>query len=452
MPSFRVPDNLARSALAERKTGLQATVTRRSLTDWLDHIQRQHPAGIALGLDRVRAVANRLGLSRPARCVLTVAGTNGKGSTVAFVEAIARAAGLRVGAYTSPHLLRYNERVRIDGADASDAGLVAGFEAVEAARGELALTYFEFGTLAALWQFERADLDLAVLEVGLGGRLDAVNLIDADVMIITSVALDHQDWLGTDRESIGVEKAGVMRAGRPVVLAERDPPASVLRHAYALGALTIRAGCDYFVEREADHWRWREPGYAVRLPYPQLLAPAQLDNAGAAIAALRASPLRLPRRAFRAGIAAARLSGRLQRIPVPVQGGQAELVLDVGHNPQAAGQLALWLTAHPAGGRELALFSALADKDIPALIAPLAGRFAHCWLAGLASVSPRGLEVDALASRVAGVGPVTRCVDVDAALTDALETLRPGDRLLVFGSFFTVAGALAFMERRRQPL
>ena len=431
---------------------MQAAVPHRSLTEWLDHVQRQHPAGIALGLDRVHEVATRLGLTRPARRVITVAGTNGKGSTVAFVEAIARAAKVRVGAYTSPHLLRYNERVRIDGVDASDADLVAGFEAVEAARGTVALTYFEFGTLAALWQFERADLDLAVLEVGLGGRLDAVNLVSADAMIITTVALDHQDWLGADRESIGFEKAGVMRAGRPVVLAEADPPASVLRHAYALGAVAIRAGCDYFVERDATGWRWREPGFSLTLPCPTLSAPAQLDNAAAAIAALRASGLRLPRGAFRTGIAAARLPGRLQTLTVRVEGGLAEVVLDVGHNPQAAEQLALWLSAHPAKGRELAVFSALADKDIPALIAPLIGRFSHWWLAGLAEVSPRGLDAEALASRMSGVGPATRCVDVDAALADALGGLRPGDRLLVFGSFFTVAGALAFMERQRQPL
>src|SRR5688572_8428365 len=201
----------------------------RTLPDWLDYIERQHPKSIDMGLQRVREVAQRLGLKRPARKVITIGGTNGKGSTVAFIEAIARAAGWRVGAYTSPHLLRYNERVRIDGVDADDAALVAGFEAIEAARGEVPLTYFEYGTLAALWLFERARLDLALLEVGLGGRLDATNLVDADVAVITTVDLDHQDWLGNDRESIGAEKAGIVRAWKPLVLGEDDPPASVLR-------------------------------------------------------------------------------------------------------------------------------------------------------------------------------------------------------------------------------
>ncbi|MBH2011045.1 MAG: bifunctional folylpolyglutamate synthase/dihydrofolate synthase, partial [Xanthomonadaceae bacterium] len=202
----------------------------RTLPDWLAFIERQHPHAIAMGLERVREVAARMGLGKPAPHVVTVAGTNGKGSTVAFVEAIARAQGLRVGAYTSPHLLRYNERVRIDGHDVGDAALVEGFEAVEAARGDTPLTYFEYGTLCALWLFARAGLDLAVLEVGLGGRLDAVNIVDADAAIVTTVGLDHQDWLGGDIEAIGFEKAGIARGFKPLVLGDDDPPASVLRH------------------------------------------------------------------------------------------------------------------------------------------------------------------------------------------------------------------------------
>ncbi|HET6396761.1 MAG TPA: Mur ligase family protein, partial [Pseudoxanthomonas sp.] len=214
------------------------------LQQWLAHIERQHPKAIEMGLERVREVAARLGLARPAAQVVTVGGTNGKGSTVAFVEAIARAGGWKVGAYTSPHLLRYNERVRIDGADAGDAALAAAFAAVEAARGDTPLTYFEYGTLAALWLFQRAGLDLAVLEVGLGGRLDAVNLVDADVAVITTVDIDHTEWLGADRESIGREKAGIARPWKPLVLGEVDSPSSVLRHAYAIGANAIRLGSD----------------------------------------------------------------------------------------------------------------------------------------------------------------------------------------------------------------
>ncbi|KAB8196153.1 bifunctional folylpolyglutamate synthase/dihydrofolate synthase, partial [Lysobacter maris] len=229
-----------------------------------------------MGLDRVREVAARMRLGRPARQVITVAGTNGKGSTVAFVEAIARAAGWRVGAYTSPHLLAYNERVRIDGADADDAALVAALEAVEAARGEVTLTYFEHGTLAALRLFEQADLDLAILEVGLGGRLDATNIVDPDVAVITTVDIDHQDWLGEDRESIGREKAGIARGWKPLVLGEDDPPSSVLRHAYAIGASALRIGCDFFFEPApaADgRWRWREVGVELALPQPALAGP-----------------------------------------------------------------------------------------------------------------------------------------------------------------------------------
>jgi len=220
----------------------------RTLADWLEYIERQHPKSIDMGLERVREVAARMELERPAEWVITVAGTNGKGSTVAFLEAIAREAGWSVGAYTSPHLLAYNERVRIDGRDAEDADLVAAFEAVEAARGGTLLTYFEYGTLAALWLFQRAGLELAILEVGLGGRLDATNLVDPDVAVVTTVDLDHQDWLGEDRESIGLEKAGIARAWKPLVLGDDDPPASVLRHAYAIGASAIRAGCDFFFE------------------------------------------------------------------------------------------------------------------------------------------------------------------------------------------------------------
>ncbi|HET7126934.1 MAG TPA: Mur ligase family protein, partial [Lysobacter sp.] len=255
----------------------------RTLDDWLARLERQHPRAIDLGLERVREVAQRMRLGRPARCVITVGGTNGKGSTVAFIEAIARASTLRVGAYTSPHLLAYNERVRIDGRDVGDDELVEAFEAVEAARGDTSLTYFEHGTLAALWLFERAELDLAVLEVGLGGRLDAVNIVDADVAVVTTVDIDHVDWLGGEREAIGFEKAGIARAWKPLVLGEDDPPASVLRHAYAIGASAIRANCDFLFETiDAAHWRWREPGFELTLPMPRLSAPAQVRNAATA--------------------------------------------------------------------------------------------------------------------------------------------------------------------------
>src|SRR5690606_14722970 len=300
-----------------------------TLHDLLAWIERQHPREIEMGLERVRVVARAMGLGRPATHVVTVAGTNGKGSTVAFIDAVARAAGLRTGVYSSPHLLAYNERVRIDGVDIDDAALVDAFSAVEAARGDVPLTYFEFGTLAALRLFEQAGLDLVVLEVGLGGRLDATNLVDADVAVVTTVDLDHQDWLGDDREAIGAEKAGIARAWKPLVVGDDDPPASVLRHAYAIGASAIRAGSDFFFERLVGaRWRWRELDYALDLPLPALAAPVQLRNAAIAIAALRALEIEIPDEAVVRGIAKARLPGRLQRF----ERRGAAVFVDVGHN------------------------------------------------------------------------------------------------------------------------
>src|SRR5690606_22608147 len=334
--------------------------TSRTLAEWLAYIETRHPRSIELGLERVREVAARLGLQRPAAQVVTVAGTNGKGSTVAFIEAIARADGWKVGAYSSPHLLRYNERVRIDGAEAADDELAAAFAAVEAARGDTPLTYFEYGTLAALWLFQQAGLDLAVLEVGLGGRLDAVNIVDPDVAVITTVDVDHVDWLGSDREAIGQEKAGIARAWKPLVLGEIDPPSSVLRHAYAIGANAIRAGSDYFHEPAGEgQWQWREIGTELLLPDPQLAAPVQRANAAAAIAALRALPRSPAEPACAAGVAAARIPGRLERF----EHDGVEVVVDVAHNPQAARELAAWAKARPASGATAMVLAVLADKD-----------------------------------------------------------------------------------------
>jgi dihydrofolate synthase/folylpolyglutamate synthase len=419
---------------------------QRTLAQWLDYQQQVHPRSIDMGLERIGIVAARLHLGRPAKHVVTVAGTNGKGSTVAFIEAIARAQGLRVGAYTSPHLLDYNERVRIDGANAADDALVDAFERIEAARLDgdaVALTYFEFGTLAALLLFEAASLDLAVLEVGLGGRLDATNLVDPDVAVITTVDLDHQDYLGSDREAIGAEKAGILRAGKPAVLAERDPPSSVLRRAYELGAFAIRGHSDYLIRRDEDGggWRWHEPGYSVRLPLPALDAPAQLDNAAAAIAALRALPLEFDDDAIRAGIVATRVPGRLQLV-----GRDPDVVVDVGHNPQAARQLAQWLEATPKTTH--AVFSALADKDIAAIGRILGDAIATWHVAGIDDAGPRGLDGATVASRLGETVAADRIVvhaTIAEALAEARRLARGDERVLVFGSFHTVADALRAM-------
>jgi dihydrofolate synthase/folylpolyglutamate synthase len=411
----------------------------RNLAQWLEYQQQVHPRDIALGLERVAEVSRRMGLGRPGRRVVTVGGTNGKGSTVAFIEAIARAAGLRVGAFTSPHLLRYNERIRIDGQDAADAALVAAFERIEAARGEVALTFFEFGALAALVLMQDAGLDLAILEVGLGGRLDAVNIVDPDVAVITTVDLDHQEYLGNDREAIGAEKAGILRAGKPCVLGEKDPPSSVLRRAYAIGAFAIRGYSDYLVDELEDGWRWREPGYQVDLPNPAMEAPAQRANAAAAIAALRALDLAVPDRAIREGVRIARAPGRLQRLP-----GSPECVLDVAHNPQGARQLGVWLAANLRP--TVAVFSALADKDLAGIVAPVAPYVKAWHLGPITDAGPRGLAVDELARRLAGELPAG-ILHPHRSLADALAAAKqdvgPDGRVLVFGSFHTVAEALA---------
>lgn len=410
----------------------------RTLDEWLDYQLRTHPQQIAMGLERVREVAIRMQLGRAGRHIVTIAGTNGKGSTVAFVEAIARAAGLRVGAFTSPHLLRYNERVRVCGDDAPDAWLVAAFERTEAARGDIPLTYFEFGTLAALAIFADQRLDLAILEVGLGGRLDAVNIVDSDVAVLTTVDLDHQEYLGNDRETIGADKAGIFRAGKPCVLGERDPPSSVLRRAYEIGAFAIRGHSDYLIDRREDGWTWREPGYEIDLPMPALVAPVQLDNAAAAIAALRALPIELPEDAIVEGVRSAHVPGRLQ-----VVSELPEIVVDVAHNPQAAAQLAQWLRAHPK--RTRAVFGALKDKDVGALVAELDPLLVEWHLAGIHDAGARGGGPELLAARLeARVAPERRHEHHDAAkaLEAAVKASAADERVLVFGSFHTVADAL----------
>ncbi|HEY1137333.1 MAG TPA: bifunctional tetrahydrofolate synthase/dihydrofolate synthase [Xanthomonadaceae bacterium] len=424
-------------------------MTPRTLSDWLDYIERQHFKSIDMSLDRLRAVAERMALPRPARHVVTVGGTNGKGSTVAFIDAIARVAGLSVGTYTSPHLLRYNERVRIDGVEVGDAALVAAFEAVEAARvdpggASTSLTYFEYGTLAALWLFARRDLDLVVLEVGLGGRLDAVNLVDPDVAVITTVDLDHQAWLGDTIEAIGAEKVRIARAWKPLVLGDDDPPSSVLGHAYAIGASALRIGCDFFFQPPVDdaaHWTWREVGCELELPMPALAAPVQLRNAAVAIAALRALPIDLPETAFAEGVRDARVPARLQRF----EHAGVEVVVDVGHNPQAARSLADWLASEPVEGPTHAVFAVLGDKDVAGVVEALASRIDRWWLAGLADVAARGLAVDAFADtlRDTAAADGTRCPTVDAAIDAALRETPAGGRILVFGSFHTAAAALA---------
>lgn len=404
--------------------------------------------GVDLGLGRVGEVWRRLGAPRPARCCLTVAGTNGKGSTVAFLEAMLRAEGYRVGAYTSPHLLAYNERVRIDGRDAADADLIDVFERIEQARGEIPLTYFEFGTLAALLLFAAAGLDAAVLEVGLGGRLDAVNLIDADVAVVTTIALDHEDWLGSGRDNIGREKAGVARHGRPLVVAEADPPDGLLQAVQAAGAVLLRAGDDYRYARDGEGWDWSGPQRRLRdLPLPRLGAPSQIANAAGAIAALVALDATLPvgDAAIAAGVRAAQVSARLQESAL----GAGRLVIDVAHNPQAVQQLAEWLRRHPAG-RTTAVFGALADKDASGMLQALDGLVDEWHLVDLSQDSDRGNGLLGLGLAFdAALGPRPRsCWDsVATALGRLAPRLAEGERVVAFGSFLIAAAALRWLQQ-----
>jgi dihydrofolate synthase/folylpolyglutamate synthase len=424
----------------------------RTLAEWLAYQEGVNPHSIELGLERVRKVWQRMGAVPPARRVITVGGTNGKGSTVALLEAILRAAGRRVGCYTSPHLLHYNERVRIDGSDASDIALIGSFERIEAARGSGAdavpLTYFEYGTLAALDLFARADIDVAVLEVGLGGRLDAVNIVDADAVVITTIDMDHMDWLGNDRDSIGREKAGIARRDRPAIVGELDPPAGLLDALAATGAQLQRAGADFRTERHAQGWRWQHrDGTAFDLPDPALAAPVQYANAAAAIAVLYAldsndalgAPIALGQAAAD-GLDAVRVPARLQSLQ-----GDPEVTVDVGHNPQAARALADWLDLRRFP-RVHAVYGALADKDVAGVLAALGPRVDHWHLAGLDRDSPRGMPIGALTEALRQTLPQARFdahTGVPAALAAARAQARPGECILAFGSFFVASAVLA---------
>ncbi|MGW8309870.1 MAG: bifunctional tetrahydrofolate synthase/dihydrofolate synthase [Thiogranum sp.] len=409
-----------------------------SLQDWLTWQESLHPVAIDLGLERVARVADRLVCRTPAPVTVTVAGTNGKGSSVALLEAILRRAGHRVAAYTSPHLHRYNERLRFDGEPVGDAALCEAFARVDAARGDDSLTYFEFGTLAALDLMSRRRPDVALLEVGLGGRLDAVNIVDADVALITGIGIDHTDWLGADRDAIAREKAGIMRPGRPVICGDRDPPAALNSEAGRLGAPLALAGHDFAIARDDRGWSWR--GRFLRLeglPEPVLPGAHQKGNAAAVLAVLEVLQPRLPvpRAAVVAGLREAVLPGRIQCIA-----GAVEQVLDVSHNAQAAAALAQWLETTPAPGRCHAVVGMMRDKDAASFLQPLLPHVDHWYVTGLqlARAGPSEWLATELAG-LAGAAGVTTCARMPDALSAVQGALEAGDRVLVCGSFHTVA-------------
>lgn len=413
-----------------------------NLSEWLTYVERLHTREIALGLDRVRAVYARLpALSCP---VITVAGTNGKGSTTAFLEAIYLAAGYKTGAYFSPHLVRYNERVRIGGREVEDEDLCSAFAVVEAVRGDVPLTYFEFGTLVALVLFAKAALDVVILEVGLGGRLDAVNIIDAAVAIVVSVGTDHQDWLGPDRETIGREKAGIFRRNRPAVIGFCVSE-SVLSEAASKGALPLIGNRDFHYTANRDHWRYVGPKGPRDYPYPALRGGYQLGNASCALAAIDALPgLPVSAGARRQGLQDVRLAGRFQSLP-----GAPRVILDVAHNEEAAVILAQALKEQPVSGRTLAVVGMFKDKPISGVFGALLNSFDDWFLATL--TDPRGADAACLEAHLGGLKRVARGLYADpvTAFEAARAAASPSDRIVVFGSFKTVGAILELEASKR---
>lgn len=414
----------------------------KSLADWLAHAERLHPKNIELGLERVRAMAGKLGLVFDCP-VITVAGTNGKGSTCAMLESILTHAGYRTAVFTSPHLVRFEERLRLSGEAVPADALAAHFEAVERARGEMALTYFEFTTLAILLCIAASKPDVAILEVGLGGRLDAVNVIDADCAIIASIDLDHMEFLGPDRESIGFEKAGIMRAGRPAIVSDPVPPQSVIEHAEAIGADLWRVGRDFNVSGDKQQWGWSGRGRRYSgLAYPALRGANQLVNAAGVLAALESLRQRLPvtAQAVRTGLASVELPGRFQIVP-----GEPALVLDVAHNPHAVAALAENLDAMGFYPTTHGVFGVMADKDLAPMFARIGPMIDRWYFTDLPT--PRAAKAANLLARWEAQN--TRA-DASAsayaapmeALQAAIDRADPADRIVVFGSFFTVGGVL----------
>ncbi|MFT3758802.1 bifunctional tetrahydrofolate synthase/dihydrofolate synthase [Thauera sp.] len=432
-----------------------AAVLPHTLAGWLQLLEQRHAQTIQLGLERVARVRAALGPD-PDALVITVGGTNGKGSCCVMLEAVLLAEGYRVGCYTSPHLLRYNERVRVDGREVADGVLVEAFDAVEAARGDTPLTYFEHGTLAAWEVFRREAPDVVILEVGLGGRLDAVNVFDADCALVTSIALDHMDYLGDTREAIGFEKAGIFRAGRPAVCGDPQPPATLLDHAEAIGAQLWISGRDFGFggdRQQWGYWRYQAPpaqGALVKrggLAYPALRGANQLLNAAAVMTVLDAVRGRIPvsMQAIRQGLMLVEVPGRFQVLP-----GRPAVVLDVAHNPQAAGVLAENLGSMGFHPETWAVLGMLGDKDVEGVVARLKGRIDHWLLADLPG--PRGLKAEELALRLhmAGVEAGIRCFPSPKdAYAAAQQEAGEGDRIVAFGSFLTVAEVLDVVKAGR---
>lgn len=417
-----------------------------TLAAWLERIEACHPAEIELGLERIRRVAERLAIDLGHSRKVLIAGTNGKGSTVTMLDSILRAAGLTTGVYTSPHFLRYNERICINGEEVGDQLICEQFSKIESARGEIGLTYFEYGTLAALLCFAEAKPDVLLLEIGLGGRLDAVNIVDCDIAVVTSIALDHTDWLGNDREQIGREKAGIARAGKPLVCGDPEPPESVIALCAEQGVPLWVRNRDYGLELDNDNWRWWGSGAAHEaqvyetLPQPDL----PVINAATVVQVIQLLSLDISVAEIAKGLRDAKMTGRMQRVSIA----EGPCILDVAHNPEAAAYMANWLDQHPISGRTLLVIGMLADKDIDSVIEQL-GHSIDLWFP-VSLGGARGATAQRLAAPIRAIGGRVHAEydRVAAALVDARQLLAPGDRLLVAGSFVTVSQALQALDEK----
>ncbi len=404
-------------------------MSEQGLAVWLSRLEQLHPKEIELGLDRVASVAARMGIDCPGARVVTVAGTNGKGTTVAALDALLTHAGLLTGIYTSPHFTHFNERIRIGGELATDQEIVASFERIDAARDDISLTYFEFATLAALDIFDRATLDVLILEVGLGGRLDAVNIIDPDVAVITAIDLDHQDWLGNDREQIALEKAGILRENCQFICADLTPTDSLRGRVSELGCKA--------------HWIDQQEADALSVPG------LRGENIAAAVRVAQCLGQEFSPEATAQALTNIQLSGRVQRLELD----GVQIVLDVAHNPAAARHLAAELRREPVDGRTAAVFAALSDKDIHAMIRPvldLVDAWFVCALPGVNRAQGKGELADAL--REQGAHMVSESDNVRQAYRRARSLLGAGDRLIVFGSFHTVGGVMPSVEKEQKKL
>ena len=423
-----------------KRNAMTTDLQTLDLDAWLARIEACHPAEIEMGLDRLQQVADRLPLDLTQSCKIVIGGTNGKGSTLAMLDAILSRAGYTTGSYTSPHFLRYNERICIAGQPIDDRTLCQAFVLIEQARGDIPLTYFEYGTLAALLIFSERKVDVALLEVGLGGRLDAVNIVDADIALVTTIALDHTDWLGPDRESIGREKAGIFRAGAAALCGDPEPPASLVKYARTLGTALEIQGIDFGYQADSQRWSWQGKGLRLEdLPRPAL----PLPNAALVLAALQHLPRPVPEQAIREGLAQVRLRGRMQ----PVRLGNIAATVDVAHNPEAAGYLARWLAEHPVDGQVHLLLGMLADKDVDTVVQVLAP-VVDVWHPVSLDVH-RGARRERLEIALQAAGVSARQIlgaDSVAAAVESLQSMPEHDRLLIAGSFFTVAQALELAQ------